>query len=108
MGAVTDYFRPVQGKTYCEMLDSFKLHQWSVDGLNWITPNYYTRHKGGSARNYPNDGRQFLSFWGDRQGGFRGGCCATSYTRASNWGKAFKLFYGGIDHIFNIGQRYII
>merc|ERR1712062_189885 len=41
MGAAIDYFRPIQGKTYCEMLGSYKLHQWSSDGSNWVIPNYY-------------------------------------------------------------------
>ena len=97
MGSVIDYFKPVTGKTYCEMLSSYKLHQWSSNGSNWVSPRYYTRHLGGSALNYPRDGRKYLSFWGDK-GRLTGGCCTTTYEYKSGWGKAFQLFYAtGID-----------
>ena len=108
MGAVIDYFRPIQGKSYCEMLESNRLHQWSSNGSNWVTPRYYNNHYGGSAVNYPNDGRTWISFWGD-DGGLKGGCCVSSppsggsYPSFEGWNKAFKLFYvTGIAHIPNI------
>ena len=105
MGDVIDYFRPIQGKTYCEMLGSTKLHQWSSNGSYWVTPRYYSSHYGGSATDYPNDGRRYLSFWGGY--GNRGGCCTTSYDSSVKWHKAFQLFYAtGISHSFNIGNRY--
>ena len=105
MGAVIDYFRPIQGKTYCEMLRSHKFHQWSSDGSNWVTPKYYHHRYGGSAKYYPNDGRQYLSFWGGY--GNQGGCCATSYGNGASWQQSFQLFYvTGMSHSFNIGKKY--
>ena len=66
MGSVVDYFKPITGKTFCEMLQSFKLHQWSSDGINWIIPanGQHTHLLGGSDKSYPTDGRVYLSFWG--------------------------------------------
>ena len=83
--SVIDYFRPVQGSTYCEMLQSHTKHQWSSDGKTWVTPSYYSAHLGGSSHGYPADGRSYLSFWGGNgnQGGYDSG-----------WNKAFKLYYG--------------
>ena len=91
MGSVIDYFKPIAGKTYCEMLLSFKLHEWSSDGSNWVTPKYYYAHLGGSATEYPSDGRRYLPFWGG--GGKRGGCCHYAYGDSGLWERAFKLFY---------------
>ena len=33
---VRDFFRPVEGASYCEMLQSHTLHEWSRDGLTWV------------------------------------------------------------------------
>ena len=100
MGSVVDYFKPVEGKTYCEMLQSHKLHQWSSDGKNWIIPLYYHHLFGGSDHGYPTDGRGYLSFWSGN--GANGGCCHHSYTDAHGWKRAFNIFYGiGKIVIFN-------
>jgi len=93
MGTVVDYFRPVVGKTFCDMLNSNNLHEWSNDGLNWVNPVLYNHHLGGSAHNYPFDGRQWLSFWGGN--GNQGGCCHYSYQDSPSWGRSFDLFYPG-------------
>ena len=103
MGDVVDYFKPVEGKTYCEMLQSRLLHQWSPDGKNWVIPSYQfpTRNLGGSALGYPTDGRDYLSFWGRSNGDQKGGCCTYNYTAGIDWNRAFIIFYGtGIFHIF--------
>ena len=92
MGSVVDYFKPVEGKTYCEMLQSHNLHQWSANGKDWTIPLYYSTHLGGSARHYPTDGRTHLSFWGGH--GNRGGCCHNSNSDVNVWDKAFNIFYG--------------
>ena len=97
MGDVVDYYKPIDGKNFCEMLQSNKLHQWSSDGLNWVTPTYYTEfhdyHLGGSGVNYPTDGRKYLSFWGSNTK--LGGCCITEYNKygGRTWNLAFRLYY---------------
>ena len=94
IGSVVDYFKPIKGRNYCEMLQSHSLHQWSPDGVDWVIPSYYNNHLGGSASWYPSDGRQFLSFWGDPEDPlYNGGCCHESYNSTGNWNKAFKLYY---------------
>ncbi|CAK0798152.1 unnamed protein product [Prorocentrum cordatum] len=83
IGQVTDYFRPITGASYCDMLTSPSHHQWSNDFLTWRTPDYYHGHVGGSAANWPKnnvdgDNRKFLTFWGNGFGG-SGGCCHITY-----------------------------
>ena len=92
MGSVVDYFKPVEGKTYCEMLQSHKLHQWSSDGKSWVIPLYHPSGLGGSATLYPGDGRRYLPFWGGN--GNHGGCCHNSYNDVSAWDRPFNIFYG--------------
>ena len=97
MGEYTDYYRPIPGKTYCEMLQANNLHQWSADGSNWESPSYWSesstkKHLGGSKANYPKDGRKFLSFWGSKEGD-AGGCCLSKHGTPEGWSKAFTLFY---------------
>jgi len=91
MGAVVDYYRPIAGKTYCDMLKSNQFHEWSNDAVHWVNPSHYSHHLGGSAAHYPSDGRSYLSFWGGH--GNRGGCCHNSYTDPAGWNKAFSLYY---------------
>ena len=91
MESVVDYFKPVPGKTYCEMLQSSTLHQWSSDGKNWVIPSAHGSLLGGSAENYPSDGRKYLSFWGGN--GANGGCCHYTYKDTAAWKKAFRIFY---------------
>ena len=92
MGKVVDYFKPAEGKTYCEMLQSNKLHQWSSDGKNWVIPMYHNSNLGGSSVRYPDDGRNYLSFWGGN--GNNGGCCHYSFNDISDWKRSFSIFYG--------------
>jgi len=102
MGTVVDYFRPVVGKTYCDMLNSRKAHQWSSDGQNWVTPLFYSLPLlGGSADFWPSDGRTWLSFWGGH--GNKGGCCQDSYNGIPDWGKSFELYYPGEEARRNLG-----
>ena len=35
MGHYVDYFRPIPGKTYCDMLNANNLHEHSVDKALW-------------------------------------------------------------------------
>lgn len=41
MGEWIDYFAPIDGATYCEMLQSYQDHKWSADGKTWKIPVYY-------------------------------------------------------------------
>ena len=96
-----DFFRPVEGSTFCEMLTSNTKHQWSADGKTWVTVgfNSYSGHNGGSVGGWPRDkgragdARAHLSFWGD-DGGVTGGCCSSSTAvRRTAWGQPFTLNY---------------
>ena len=104
MGQVADYFRPVNGRSFCDMLQSNKLHEWSPDaGVTWMkpTPNqaYFL---GGSSYEWQQtqnpmygpqtDYRHYLSRWGGTKG-YGGGCCSLRYTEQSTtWSKAFVLW----------------
>eukprot|EP00945_MAST-04E_sp_MAST-4E-sp1_P006804 g6804.t1 len=112
MGKVRDYFKPVSGKSLCDMLTSQRNHMWSANGGvptkdggggSWLKPTYNQDPNlkellGGSNNSYPReiDGRQFLSFWG----GDNGGCChkySTIYQGDNggadqpSWGLEFKI-----------------
>jgi len=93
MGSVVDYFRPIQGRTYCDMLNSNSNHQWSKDGKTFVTPQYHEYLLGGSSYLYPKtiDGRTYLPFWGGN--GAKGGCCHTSYKSKAAWHQPFELYY---------------
>eukprot|EP01012_Entosiphon_sulcatum_P046802 TRINITY_DN630_c0_g1_i3.p1 TRINITY_DN630_c0_g1~~TRINITY_DN630_c0_g1_i3.p1 ORF type:complete len:578 (+),score=89.93 TRINITY_DN630_c0_g1_i3:44-1777(+) len=88
-----DLFRPTKGNTLCEMLQSRAYHEWSYDnGVNWVKPDAYTSHAGGSAQWWPKqfcsqevtdtttgvkskkynctETRQFLPFWAGYRGGY--------------------------------------
>lgn len=115
MGAVRDFFKPIDGASYCEMLQAYNKHQWSATGEDdgWKIPSYGGAHNGGSSSNWPtNNGRKEgderlkLSQWGPRHdASFTGGCCSSSYaisvTRPSlsgngihtDWGHAFTMSY---------------
>ena len=107
MGSVVDYFRPIEGKTYCEMLQNNNLHQWSRDTSNWITPSFSPgHHLGGSSHRFPKiwqDTRAYVSFWGSTESQKTvGGCCHSHVgyddngnmkTDKSGWGKPFSLYY---------------
>jgi hypothetical protein len=117
---VVDYFKPVDGASWCDMLTSHNQHVWSQTGLDggWVAPTYASdaANNGGSADDYPKnnvggDARAHLSFWGGRTRGgsipgrdstysSTGGCCATStgvYSTREVWDKPFTLSYGVID-----------
>lgn len=96
-GTSTDYFKPVQGASFCDMLTSHNKHQWSADGVEWMTPAYYihTNHFGGSAENWPlnsvpGDPRRTLPFWGarDHKENPRGG-----YAHGLGWNAPFTMAY---------------
>jgi hypothetical protein len=109
IGMVKDYFKPLPGVTYCEMLDSHTDHLWSpmgngARGTLWRKPSYTTQsgHFGGSEYNWPRDNgvrgdnRAHLSFWG--QGDGQGGCCSTSLDSYDDgWNHPFVMKYGVVE-----------
>jgi hypothetical protein len=54
---VVDYFKPVDGASWCNTLTSHNQHVWSQTGLDggWVAPAYISdpAHRGGSAADYP-------------------------------------------------------
>ena len=97
MGTIFDYYKPLSDLKLCDMLASNQQHQWSRDGINWITPKYASKaHFGGSAKYYPEqalkgDVRVRLSTWGSTK--HAGGCCATSIDESkTKWGQPFKMY----------------
>ena len=102
MGNVTDYFKPDNDYTYCDMLTSHNRHLWSYDGENWERPKYCNDTKndllGGSAiggfYEYPWDERKTLSFWGGDAWLDMGGCCHCDYNDTAKANRAFTLEYG--------------
>eukprot|EP00966_Prymnesium_polylepis_P018768 432145-Prymnesium_polylepis.1 len=97
MGSVVDYFRPMTGYTLCEMLSSSDKHDWSNDGVTWVTPthdfNPTDRKMGGSRSDWPRsnvagDDRTYLSFWGHAWG--LSGCCHN--TIDSTFVRGYKTF----------------
>jgi len=92
MGSVVDYFKPITGSTFCQMLTSYNRHQWSPDGENWEIPKYHPDHLGGSAHNWSKDGRKYLSFWGSKVD-VNGGCCHDTKSSHAAWRRSFDLYY---------------
>jgi len=99
MGVVRDYYKPMDGETWCDMLVSQNLFEWSSNGIDWETPAYETYDAfGGSgqfwpAQNqaHPDDQRKFLSFWGHKHR--KGGCCKTNYNSDSgDWEQSFIMY----------------
>lgn len=99
-----DFFRPVEGSSFCEMLTSVDKHQWSADGETWVTVVFHrdSAYNGGSSDWWPRDNgrsgdaRKHLSLWGD-DGSLTGGCCSSSTgvarTDGGKWGVPFTLNY---------------
>jgi hypothetical protein len=103
MGEVVDFFKPIAGATFCEMLVSGgpnSKHQfWNPNPMNgvpgWVVPVPFVSDTtfGGSTLGWPilnvkQDSRKYLSFWGrgtrlSRKTGNRGGCCSKACLRAS-------------------------
>ena len=95
MGIYTDYFKPVNGATLSEMLTTHTKHLWTSDLTTpFVAPNYWgvnNGNLGGSANNYPSDGRIYLPFWGTSYTGLGGGCCEVTAQENAAWGRAFKM-----------------
>jgi hypothetical protein len=98
MGSVVDYFRPMADHTLCEMLSSSQKHDWSNDGVTWVTPAHYYGIMGGSAYEWPKhnvqgDDRDYLSMWGTgTHPEAMSGCCHNALDDASGWYKTFDMY----------------
>jgi len=100
-GDVTDYFKPKDKKSMCDMLGSKDQHMWGSDGFTWVTPAASTAGLGGSADGWltkqklENDKRDTPTFWGGR--GQTGGCCHADYkSEGKGWAKPYKMEYCGL------------
>ena len=111
MGDVVDFFRPsTLGHTFCDVVTSYSRHMWSSnEGGPFLTPPRYSNHLGGcqsgwptsddaAARGVTNDGRNYISFWGEAQGASHaGGCCFdgalddNGVVSGNTWGLPFKM-----------------
>lgn len=97
MGSVTDYFKPKENASYCDMLVSGGLHQWSPNGKTWMTPDSSgMKLFGGSSRNWPHavgDQRTYLSSWGSSV--HPGGCCQGKEAGDGDaaWSQSFTMEY---------------
>jgi hypothetical protein len=102
MGSVVDYFRPMANHTLCDMLSSFRKHDWSNDGVTWRTPDHQTANMGGSEKWWPRkhvlgDNRWYLSMWGagtGNQGSTReSGCCHSALNdNTPMWSQTFDMY----------------
>jgi len=94
MGDVKDFYKPLENHSFKQMITSNDKHLWSKNLTDFIQPQYYSTHLGGSATDWPNnnvenDNRRYLSFWG----GGTGGCCNVSYqTNEGPWKQPFMLW----------------
>jgi len=100
-GDVTDYFKPKDKKSMCDMLGSKDQHEWGSDGFTWVAPAASTAGLGGSADGWltkqklENDKRDTPTFWGGR--GQTGGCCHADYkSEGKGWAKPYKMEYCGL------------
>ena len=103
MGSVVDYYRPRKaGMSWCDMLTGYAKHEFSRDGVKWVTPKFQPAPGayGGSTSSAhvivpdmsaAGDKRTYLSFWGAERS--PGGCCHASYSDKSSWGRAFTIYY---------------
>jgi hypothetical protein len=113
MGNVIDHFKPLPGKSMCDMLTSDKNHMWAQgkDPNNWRRiGSIGNNHLGGTAfRTFDasvqkelNDGgdtRTYVSYWGDEGNGkIPGGCCYYGYTDAGfGWRKSYTMYYNIVN-----------
>lgn len=108
---ITDYFKPIEGATFCEMLTSYEKHMWSNDAIHWFKPeadSWSRQLLGGSKfgwpkNNVPSEGREYITFWGSKYGRkYKGGCCQKPENRVhkkhpyalkhDNWHVPFAMF----------------
>lgn len=108
-GEVTDYFKPKNAKTMCDMLTSGDQHTWSSTGKSssWVTPNASTVGLGGSADGWltaqklADDQRDTPSFWGVKTPNAEtGGCCHTDYkAEGKAWAKPYRMDFCGMSQV---------
>jgi hypothetical protein len=111
MGSTRDYFKPqAQSTSWCVMLTSHIQHQWSPNGIDWVTPAYFNDLTdvvfGGSAADWPQnniagDARTHLPSWGSPHNDHTAGCCSRLYSEHTaearcrdHWGQLFTFGFG--------------
>jgi len=102
MGEVTDYFKPKEDKSMCDMLTSGENHMWSDDGKMYHAPTGAGAGLGGSNDGWltvqkAEDKRDTPSFWGvNLETDPTGGCCHDTYeTQNKLWTKPYQMQYCG-------------
>jgi hypothetical protein len=104
---VVDYFKPIKGTTWCDMLTSNTKHQWSRDASEWVTPPPYDGANanfmlGGSKWEWPlknvdGNTRTYLTMWGNDGTNTRtGGCCSDTYVFdgcKTTWSQSFTFAF---------------
>jgi len=108
MGNVVDYYKPRDGKSFCDLLTVPNAHMWSSDAANWMIVETYGNQLGGSSAGWLNDNREecdkrsMLNGWGmpypagqatGTSGGHGSSDYNQRYTNVNGWGNAFKIFY---------------
>lgn len=101
MAGLTEYYRPGQGSTVCQMLQTVRqTYEWTNDPTSsWHSlPSYgqansENNHLGGSAGHWPRgnvsgDNRSYTHFWGHASAAGGHGCTVSN---SCGWNKAYVL-----------------
>eukprot|EP00998_Keelungia_sp_KM082_P006024 NODE_229_length_2248_cov_115.633192_g223_i0.p1 GENE.NODE_229_length_2248_cov_115.633192_g223_i0~~NODE_229_length_2248_cov_115.633192_g223_i0.p1 ORF type:complete len:704 (+),score=171.93 NODE_229_length_2248_cov_115.633192_g223_i0:315-2114(+) len=105
MGELTDYYRPLEGSTLCEMLQSNTLHQWApTEAGPWYSVEGNRWYLGGTSDWWPakftfQDWRKYPSVWANAA---KGGCCYSEQTD-DKWTKNYWERGNGKD-----GQAFVM
>ena len=96
MGTNVDYYKPKPGYTLCSALKSTNGFLWSAtEHGTYVAPSTYSAHSGGSATDWPSDGRRYLPFWSVSGGTISAGtngCCHYTKSDVADWGRRFKIY----------------
>jgi hypothetical protein len=98
-GSTIDYFKPIEGETFCSMLQSNSKHLWSPDGENWQQPEYYPSFSnwcgGASDTWFETIGvdRQMPGTWCSKAGNSHVTGGHGSPVKKSEWSQPFTMEY---------------
>jgi hypothetical protein len=100
------WFRPRVNSTFCDMINTHNLHEWSDDGISWYQPTYHTGLCGGSSWDWPrqiapknSNAREMnvyhLPFWCGDRAGYGKYDQADGAAGQGRWGRGFQLLVRG-------------
>lgn len=113
MGLYVDYLIPMEGVSVCQLLTggSFSsTHYYTsesplkgnqdYDGNAFLVPPTEEWGRlGGSPFGFPDDGRDYLSFWGANYvSEFKGGCCQSSPKQSEEWFQAYSVIVWAVPN----------